>query len=755
MRPCSKYAFRRKSARLSRIGAGLFLLCALPCATLAAQESSSVQIVQSLPAPTLKPASGTLNTPQIQALTRELAEATAQRMEFTAALVPQLIAAGFTDDPSRAAWQYRSRNIAGALWKLRAAPELFEREKAKILNSRTPAPEREQALLRLVSRTEKLAERIRNAVEGKPASRTYSEEQAKPQDLRTQEALARDTALQPYFLFALEHQAALQPLGYAFSDAAMAALWQARANPAQKAFILSALQDTTLPTAKKTELAALAVTDIVAAKALYERADFVLNQERLYNDKRAWHMRSELIYTPIAVLVPESVAVLEKPGLVPLAATPVASPAPGLTRRALPELFPPSLQAVLRAFFEKGDVPMPEFPYLKEGETLFLLQSGTAKGIPIFQNTPLQGLAAVGPRLLAYTPESKEEFFRFFTNGSYVRSAYFLAASATPQELAAHLAGIAVLHSAPERSLYGPVDAYAVTLRGGGAEQVSELQKAVLQAARFGSRIAAWSHPAPQNLVAEAANGQVLPRFSGREANELLPEYLDALTPMLRMARVESTDFFSFLAPLADEAGLARLMGPIRGVWHFTGYYRDGNWNELRYAPARPAPANALGNALPSLSITAAQLESLNRAERDSVLLTSFAPAWTHFVCREQNLAAKSPECDALGAEVRKSIAALGEELAGYGIKSPWEQYDAALILLRLQGNSELSAATRALLKDNAKSPRDRVAALRELTKPEIARMNEELRHRQSERLKKEREERDAKRETEQKKNGS
>lgn len=751
MRSCSTYASRR----LPRIGVGLFLLCALPCGAFAAPESSSVRIVQSLPAPAVKPSPGALDVPQVQALTQELAETTAQRMEFTATLVPQLIDAGFTDDLTRSAWQYRSRNIAGVLWKLRASPDVFEREKAKVLNSRTPASEREQALLLFVGRTERLAERIRTAVEGKPASRTYSEDQAKPQDLRTQEALARNAALQPYFLFTLEHQAALQPFEYALSDAAMAALWQARANPVQKEFILGVLQDKALPMAKKTEIAVLAVTDIVAAKALYERADLVLNRERLYNDKRAWYMRSELIYTPIAVLAPESAAILEKPGLLPLAATPVASPASALARRALPELFPPSLRAVLRAFFEKGDVPMPEFPYLKEGETLFLLRSGAVKGIPIFQNTPLQDLAAVGPKLLAYTPESKEEFFRFFTNDNHVRSAYLLAASATPQELAAHLASIAVVHSAPERSLYGPVDAYAVTLRGGGVEQLSELQKALLQAARFGSHIAAWSHPASKNRTPGDDDGQTLPRFFGREADELLPEYLDTLAPMLRMARVESTDFFNFLAPLADEAGLARLMGPIRGVWHFTGYYRDGNWNELRYAPARPAVVNAPGSALPSLSIAPAQLEALNQVERDSVLLTSFAPAWAHFVCREQDLDVKSPECDARKTEVRKTIAALGEELAGYGIKSPSEQYAAALALLRLQGNSELSAATRALLKDSAKSPRDRIAAVQELTKPEITRMNEELRRRQSERLKKEREERDAKRETEQKKSGS
>lgn len=756
MRSCSVYTFRRCFGRVSRLGAWLFLLCALPGLPGSALATPDVSAIpaRARPAPVqaFVPESNTLSLPQEQELTRELAEATARRMEFTAALAPQLMAAGFADAPSRAAWQYRSRNIAGALWKLRAVPELFEREKAKVLDSRTPAPQREQALLLFVSRAERLAERIRNAVEGKPVSRTYTKDQTQSLGLRTQQALARDAALQPYFLFALEHQAALRPLGYAINDAAMAALWQARANPVQKVFILSALQDTTLPMTKRTELAVLAVTDIAAAKTLYERADLVLNRERIYNDKPAWYMRDELIYAPLAVLVPESVAALEKPGLVPLAATPVSGPAPILTRRALPELFPPSLQAVLRAFFEKGDVPMPEFPYLKEGETLFLLQSGRAKGIPVFQNTPLRDLAAVGPKLLAYTPESKEEFFRFFTNDRYARDAYLLAASATPQELAAHLAGIAVVHSAPERSLYGPVDAYAVTLRGGGADQAGELQKTVLQAARFGSRIAAWSHPASINRTSGDAIGQTLPRFSGRETDEFLPDYLDSLAPMLRIARVESTNFFSFLAPLADETGLARLMGPIRGVWYFTGYYREGSWNELRYAPARPAVASAPYGALPSLSLTSAQVKGLNQAERHYALLTNFAPAWTHFACGEQNLAAESPECEALEAKVRKTVAALSEELAGYGIKSPSEQHEAAIILLPLQNNNELSAATRALLKDNAKSPHDRIAAARELTRPEITRMNEELLRRQKERMKKEREARDAKRGAVQKK---
>ncbi len=720
---------RRRIFRLPH--AALFLFCALSLLAGAAPASAS------------SPAQAR-TLPQENESLQELADRITGRAAFIAELLPRLTAAGFTDDATHPPWTYTSRTLGDALWKLRGAPEILAREEAKLFDAKTPAQNRERGLTKLVRETEYRALRLYGAAHGQPHTRLFREEPRKTPEERVRETLRREQLLQPYLLFVMQHQDPAEP---SYNEDGLLELWKARNQPERFVLVREVLRDKALPLAKKNEIAALATDDLAAARALYARAPLALKRERLYAE-RFRYSSQELLTMPAFLLAPDGLTLLEKPGLLPLAAKPAHRENPALSRRSLPELFPTTLQALLQVFSEKNDTPMPDFPLLKPGETLFLLrQTRDAKSLPIFRATPLQDLATVGPRLLPYSGEdNKRAFFRFFSNPFPSREGYLIAAACTRQELAAHLASLAVLHGAPERSLYGPANEYAVTLSGAGDEaQLGATQKALLEAARLGLRLEAVS--------GEHQRGIPRDYFDAR-AHALLPDYQDRLQPMPRLARVESALFFDFLASLADGAGLARLMGPVRAVWHYEGRAPHGAWKELRYEPpARQAAGLSAPGAAPLLSLDRTLLERLNEMERQTALaedVSSFAGRF----CRQKGLKTEGPECGALVRDMRARALTFSAELAGYGIKAPGEQRRAILTLIQLQDSTVLPAA-RAMLKNSSKSPKERLAELREMAKPELKRIHEEYRLKEKEQLEKEREEREKQRGAKQKKSRS
>lgn len=380
------------------------------------------------------------------------------------------------------------------------------------------------------------------------------------------------------------------------------------------------------------------------AERLLARYEFAMRLER----------GGDCIGLPLSRILPDTAKTVERNGVTALNAAGEVK-----TQHSLSERLPEDL-AIETAAARSGKSRT--FSFLNPGERLYALHPSS--GAPVFHNTPLAKLADSGPRLMEFSAKTAEEFSRLFADGNPSRAwdrPYLIAAVCGPEELAAHLASIAIVRSQRERSLYGPFADFA------------------------------W------------------PEAKNAEVSAALPK--DAPGDILRFAELGDADLFLTLAPLADEAGLYRLMGPIRGVWAKEPAEGRHVWRELRFAPPRPAKAVAGKlDSSPILALDKTALQALVRAKENLL-----AHEWASFFVREtggdsQSVSLRGERFPEALKRVQKTFGAMRVQ----GVVSPWDK-GAMLYLLEAHArDAVLLQRLSAVLNDTRLSSAKRVRTMNE-----------------------------------------
>lgn len=363
---------------------------------------------------------------------------------------------------------------------------------------------------------------------------------------------------------------------------------------------------------------------------------------------------------PVAAIVPGVEKAMEKSGSVPLAASAPGAPEKTLTVKRLAALMPEN------ATLSAADGSLVQPPFLHKNEKLYMVEPERL-GSPVFSGTALDSVALAGPRVLALTGETAKFFDHCARSGG---GGYLVAAACGPEELAAHMASLSVMLTDRETSLFNSGDK--------NNSQNTQRRRSYYQK-----------------------------RFGGE-----LPE--DTPGETLRLVQIDDPALFTVLAPLADQKGLARLMGPIRGVWmRSNGRYEATPWTELRYAPGSgKAVAFALG-ASPAPKLDKAALAALVANREEAIILS-----WVNHKQQQLGHEKGAPLTAEQGRETFPAMLAAMQEtfadMRAKGFANPMEISVALYYLEEFGKNEAKLAAIRAIIDDTSRTPVDRLDALEE-----------------------------------------
>ena len=425
--------------------------------------------------------------------------------------------------------------------------------------------------------------------------------------------------------------------------------------PAAVDLAVSILRNDNIPERRANMMLRKLPEDIDAARK--DLADLEKNMEAESRYMYALHDEGDLflVQMPLAAILPGAEKALENTTHVPLSATADKKPEKSLIVTQLAQLVKDP-----RDFSAKdGKMPNLSFlrPFLRKDERLFLITMEPS-GVPVFRGTALDAFSAVGPKVVELTAETAD-FFAYELTFERGNLGYFVAAACGPEELAAHLASLSVMTGEREKSLFGPI---------GEAEE--------------GSR-----------------------EYAARRIKGELPK--DAPGETLRMTKVDEQSLFLVLAPLADETGLARLMGPIRGVWARSyGRFEKTPWTEIRYSGK--GDAGTLGTS-PVLKLDKAALDALLAFAERTVI-----QSWSDYRAREEARNAATPQqleeryATAL-ADMEKRFA----DLNAKGFVSPMDKSGAIYYMDEAGDDAAKREKLQAILDDTSVSPAKRVAAMR------------------------------------------
>ncbi len=639
-----------------------------------------------------------------------LARMVKERAAFFAEVEPLLLAAGYRDDRddrNGRPWKRQRRRLAGYLWQLRSLPDLLDARKAILLapveirkddersgRRRDAEYAREEvlrgralALEEMVEQARYLARAIRESETGDGARnecrRQTRRDSTPAEGIRA--GLDREGASDRYFVFALEMRSRLgtSEENRSIDRRALAMLWRLRDRQEDASTALAILKETRLRRDERDAMVERLVANPAQVRDEFSHLPETLAAKKIYAFLVEQEAPYETISLPLAAVMPRAVGAVEKAGIVPLAAKPVAAPAPGLSMRRLTELLPRDMRDALEKENRPAGAAPAVPPFTRPGERLYMMLDQLDRpdaGGAIADGTPLAGLGAAGPRLLEYGSGYARVFRQVLSAAadniaiSWYSRPLLIAAACPPEELAAHLSSLMVMQTERERSLFGPFDAYV------------------------------WkSENAPRDLRRDSPDRADHPK--------------DMPGSAFRLVKITEQPVFTALAPRADAAGLARLMGPIRGIWAYEGPSRDTPWQELRYEPASVSlpKTEPLGKA-PILSLDKAALESIAAKEREFVTL---AMAWNAL---ERGCAARQPApednatCAGQWAEALARMQTRMAELFGKGFVSPLDAAMAIHILERHADDAVMTATMTAIINNTAKPSVERVNAMQAAT---------------------------------------
>ena len=611
-----------------------------------------------------------------KALRDEIAERVREKALFKARLAPKL-AALFPD--SRRSYRYEDpERFLDALWLFRSSPAILD-DWLRQLNrpglSDWDKTELVQGFESFISDTRHLADDLKRRGPGNgniwtKFRDTYlaapdtdkATEQADSAYALTAERLREVKDWEAAFADALVLHNALRQADidrYEIREYAPLLL-RLKDRPEDLQLAASLIGNTELSPEKVRALMAKLATEPEAARAEIARAGEAALAEARYLHACNDEGYLDFVLLPLESVLPEAVRAVEKPGVIPLAAYADTKTEKSLSLTRLERLVPDDFP--FRTADGKTPAPL---PFLQKDERLYIVSEG-GPGAHIFTKTPLGLLEYAGPRVLEVTAENMEKVLSPSLRRSHSREFYLVAATCGPEELAAHLGSLGVMSAAREKSLYGP---YQDFVR-------SE------QNARWSSNAKRLGGKYPKDMPGEA----------------------------LRLVQTGSAETFLVLAPLADKAGLARLMGPIRGVWA-REYARHAPepWTELRYASkSAKAKPGVLGTD-PVLSLNKSALAALV-AGHDRLMVQ----AWVNYTQRECGEAGdalcKEQYPDVLTSEEKKFAA-----IRAKGFVSPLDMSTALYLLEQYAKDPAKLEALRAVLDDTSLSSAKRIAAMRQI----------------------------------------
>lgn len=618
------------------------------------------------PAPDNEAAALSRQTPAYGSLVEPIAGNIRVRAEHAAKLAPRLgaVAALYANAagiPGRAI-----DGITDSLWTLRGEPELQQARLAAILTVKTEdeAKQAYRDLLTFLADVKRLALKL----DGSDTVRQFAERRAELRNARTKEGktpssaqaislrLDEDAAFTAALVPALRIAARLDAASLralVADDAAISTLRALADRPDDFTLAAGIFGNANLTEPQKRVLAAELATSPETAREKITSLKKNEAVQRAYIFAMHKESRGDIIGLPLTEVIPDIPFALERAENIPLAASPVRQPQKALTFARLERLTP------LDAAKEKDSKTA--LPILKPGERLYTLSLHS--GTPVFRNGPLSALAYAGPQLTELTEETAKDFLALLgdANRAWDRS-YFIATPAGPEELAAHLTSLAVVRSAREKSLYGPFADYL--WRPGKNDQPS------------------YANPK------------------------------DSMGETLRLADIRDADLFFSLAPLADEQGLARLMGPIRGIWAKHPLDGKGSWVEMRYDPRKKSLGK--GHKLEDahvLSLDETALRAIIRG-KERQLVHEWAVFTLGAKCRDNSVFSK--ECaEALPAALEKTQKTF-DSLRLLGFTAPRDKGTVVYFLERYAKDPAMRDRLADIINDTRRSPAQRILALQQ-----------------------------------------
>ena len=611
---------------------------------------------------------------------------------FVAELEPELAAAGIPGSHLLPPWERMSFRAAEQLWMLQATPEMFEREKAALLDDRESMDRRLDRLHTTVNDLYSLAALTWISVKQEEEGRGY--------DIRFDRyslggKLAIMRELQPYLEFVAANFDLLRELTedwYIDEDEALPLLWTVRHSKEAMEFAVTMLEEDDIPHQRRMAIARELAENPANAEDMLERAQQASRVSQLFYAMSLWEYELESIGLPLASILPEDAERIAANGSVPLAADGAAPPSPELAVRDMRVLLDEETQDELWEYDYYDRYPPPELPLTREGETLYVFVDGHEdEGLPVYGGI-LAPFAEYGPWILPYNKHTASDFSYYLAGR---RDVPVFAAVGGPEEVAAHLNSLVVMLAERERSLYGSFDEYNKKPDARFLENVA------------GSRLRAAFTPADY------------------------PD--DAPGKLPRMVNLSDTALFAALLPRADAKGLARLMGPIRAVWVPSaasiadgGYEEDTPdqtmpfWTEFRYTPAAPAQAGgkAAEQAGERFSLEGSPLLELAAGDLEALRVLHMNAVYGHLnrnlgydICYDAEPELEGAECREAMAEAGGLVAATFWTLDRMGIKAPLNQHVIAYAMFEFRNQPENLAKLYAILRDAGKTGAEKADA--------------------------------------------
>lgn len=623
-----------------------------------------------------------------KAFSGEVAEHVRARALFNAEVTPQLQRALNTNAKERRI-RYSLDEITNALWQLHAVPETQKKLLDAILTATGPEQQRKaieeafalyegaRQIARAFERREnqrRMDGRADDRMDGRAEHGKVSEEEYRARSMAARlEAEKRRMALMGQ---SIEVAALLKEADMRLFDAEeyIEPLLHLKGNPKALKAATALIRERRLPREDIRALLEKLATSPEAALADIANIEELKKIGTLFRFAMKVEGDEDMIKLPLASVMPKAAAELANMKTTPLTDS---SPAKAGTLLRLRRL-----EKALLVDREHGELltngkqnekqnENSHLALLNPGEKLFIVTM--ASGAPVLKGTVLDAVASYGPFVLEYNARNRD-FFESLLPGSgrpRMRSSYILAATCDIEELRAHLASLMVVYAEREKSLYGPFDDFA------------------------------WKKE-------DAPYG----------AREIAVDAADSPGPALRLADVYDADFFLALAPRADKDGLARLMGPIRGLWVQNRPKDATPWAELRYEPEEAAKGSVLGKS-PVLALDKAALESIIAAKRSFVEYI-----WASYAVQEEAVKADGrkavPDYAAKLPQALQETTAQFDELAKKGFVSPWDMGSAAYSLRRAGNDAALVETLKALRDDVSQSSAKRVRAMRSALKNHI-----------------------------------
>ncbi|CAK7048935.1 MAG: hypothetical protein DELT_00952 [Desulfovibrio sp.] len=419
--------------------------------------------------------------------------------------------------------------------------------------------------------------------------------------------------------------------------------------------------------------ATMSLLDLLAKDPQKAKVELA-NQEELRNmaARYTFIMHTEgytdLIKMPVATVYPTGAEALAKTKTMPLATSSFKRTGGLLETRRLEKLMLIDKEHGLPLRSENPG-ENEHIAFLYPGERLYVVGGVTQN--PIYKNTPLELLTPFGPHIKEYSDTERYMFSTGSRSAMHMRQSYLIAAACGPEELAAHLASISVVLAEREKSLYGPFEDFLM--------QPEE--------DRAGRRAGRHDH------------AETTPDTPGKA---------------LRFIELWDADFFFALAPVADKEGLARLMGPIRGIWVQNRAASATPWAELRYKPDGKTENGVLGES-PILELGKDALENIIATKKDFLIY-----AWAVFAIRDQERNGENPEYTKLLPEALQRTAAEFDALAKVGFVSPWDMGTATYCLRMAEKDAALTVKLQKSRDDTSLSSAKRIRAMRALIDTEL-----------------------------------